>query len=142
MCRLWYSDIWQYLHDFDYVVRIDSDVSLHRVGEVFTDTVASPYVQGKDAPYVIEGMAQLFGAQEPSKRNPYSNVMAVNLTWVRQSAELAMWFNLVRATNCICHNRWGDLPLWGETLRAMNISLVALPHWEYFHGSHNNLIKS
>jgi len=141
MCRLWYSDIWQYFTGFDYVLRIDADIELHHVGKVITETIASPRVQGPDAPFVTEGMAHLFGAKGPASRNPYSNVMAVNLTWVRQSAVLAQWFNLVRATNCICHNRWGDLPLWGETLRAMNIPLVALPNWEYVHGSHHALIK-
>ena len=102
MCRLWYSDIWQYFDGFDHVVRIDPDVKLVSVGKVLTETVASPRVQGPDAHFVTEGMAHLFGHRKAASRNPYSNVMAVNLTWVRSSAGLAQWFDLVRATNCIC----------------------------------------
>ena len=139
MCRLWYADMWNYFRQFHTVVRIDSDITLIKVGELNANTIASPHFTGADYHGVTEGMHELFGASRPSSINPYTNVMVVNLTWVRSSAKLHMWFDLVRATNCICHNRWGDLPLWGETLRAMSLPAVKLQGWKYSHRSHNNV---
>ena len=142
MCRLWYADMWQLFDRFDAVVRVDSDITILRTGSIATATAASPAVVGADKAIVTEGMHVLFGANKPSTANPYSNVMVVNLTWARTDAGLHRWFDIVKATNCICHNRWGDLPLWGETMRAMGLPVVALPGWRYSHRSHHNVVVS
>ena len=140
MCRLWYADMWPLFDGFDAVVRVDSDITIVKAGAVTAETIASPHIRGADASYVTEGMHTLFGAAARCTKNPYTNVMVANLTWIRTSATLHMWFDIVKATNCICHNRWGDLPLWGETRRAMSLDVTELPGWRYKHGSHHDIL--
>jgi len=140
MCRLWYSDVWALFKNYDVVIRVDSDISIKKAGAFTTDTLSSPHIKGPDSAFVTEGMVTLFGAT--ASRNPYTNVMVANMTWIRSDRNLHMWFALVKATNCICQNRWGDLPLWGNTLAALKIDLHALPGWAYRHGSHHKFIVS
>ena len=63
--------------------------------------------------------------------NPYTNVMWIRIAYARQM----QWvFDAVDASGCIFSNRWGDLPLWGATVRLQgHASPLALA---YEHRSH------
>ena len=91
--------------------------------------VSSPYFQGEDNPEVTVGMTQLFrnvatklGGEWPQKPwiSPYTNLMLYDLAWnASSSRELRLAFDKVHGSNCISINRWGDLPLWGATLKLL-----------------------
>lgn len=76
-----------------------------------------------------------------SWKAPYTNVMYLDLDWLRNNTIITLFTQAVVDSGCIYGNRWGDLPLWGAALL-----LAQEPHtrfqFPYYHGSHNTYIKS
>ena len=68
--------------------------------------------------------------------------MFVQVKWAFSDVALIEIFDRVEETNCICINRWGDLVLWGDTLRVIEKRAVIMSNWSYYHGSHGKLISS
>lgn len=140
MCQFWFSDAWEHLRGYDVAVRVDEDVTLFKVGRLDNIRhVSSPLWQSKDNPDVTMGLKQFFNTSL-NPLMPYSNVFLINITWANTFAPLLELFVSVRSTNCICINRWGDLPLWGHVLNALNIEPHVSRGWIYYHGSHNSLV--
>jgi len=155
MCRLWYSGIWPFLKDYDFILRIDIDNSyLHGEWPThinFFGTVSC--FLGQESPDVMVGLSEFFsetvsGANKDlevlppvsKKGYPYTNVMLVNVKWAINNADLLSIFQQVEDTKCICINRWGDLPLWGETLAKLGLRPEMMSGWRYRHGSHGNTV--
>lgn len=154
MCRLWFSAVWSYLNDYDFILRMDIDnkhlqgawpTGIQYFGTVkcisedsgdvtvgLSETVWEHYVQPQKR-YPWERYVQ------PQKRYPYTNVMFVNVTWATTDEDLQSIFQRVEETNCICINRWGDLPLWGETLARLGLRPEVISGWKYSHASHRNV---
>lgn len=147
MCRLWYSAVWKYLSEYNYVLRLDLDntivtgewpENIHRFGTV--------KCVKRDSPDVTDGLSSFFGHEARSRWfqyrrervYPYTNVMFINVQWVLSNGDLQKTFEAVERTNCICINRWGDLPLWGETLASLGYRPQIMEGWLYRHGTHRN----
>jgi len=94
-----------------------------------------------DNPNVTNGLTETIWGREISRRRtevyyPYTNVMFVNVQWILHEASLRNIFDTVEFSNCICINRWGDLPLWGETLGKLGVEIEVMRDWNYLHRSH------
>ena len=63
---------------------------------------------------------------------PYTNVMLLDLHWARSEA-VRYILQHVDESDCILTNRWGDIPLWGATLRLTNTT-GAILNLTYQHG--------
>ena len=105
-----------------------------------------------------------------SWKAPYTNVMYVNLKWLRNASTITAFTQvrlkyvcLVRgrfarfcgapdavcvartcqavvASGCIYGNRWGDLPLWGAALLLAQEPQTRLK-LPYYHGSHKTYVN-
>ena len=123
MCRLWYSAVWKYLRRYDYVLRFDEDnILVH--GQWLEDITYFGTVKcvPQDSADVTVGLTEFFWNSERrhyEKYYPYTNVMFVNVQWALTDITVQNMFRAVEDSNCICINRWGDLPLWGETLQDL-----------------------
>jgi hypothetical protein len=75
-----------------------------------------------------------------SWKAPYTNVMYVDLNWLRNSTIISSFTQAVVDTGCIYGNRWGDMPLWGAALLLAHEpqSQFVFP---YYHGSHNTYVS-
>lgn len=73
-------------------------------------------------------------------RAPYTNVMYLNLTWLRSHILLNEFINKISESKCIYSNRWGDSPLWGAAVSLAGLDYSRLPV-SYYHGSHHLLVK-
>ena len=146
MCRLWYSAVWSYLSDYEYILRFDLDnvygrgdwpVNIEHVGTVTC-------IDGDNSNYMVGLKETLWGpdiARRGRSPYPYTNVFFVNVQWVLHEPRLRHLFDLVDESNCVCVNRWGDLPLWGESLSKLGIRVRIMQDWAYLHGSHNSEIS-
>eukprot|EP01041_Mallomonas_annulata_P011133 gene11133-23271_t len=74
-------------------------------------------------------------------RAPYTNVMYVNLTWLRSNPIINDFMDAVDASECIYSNRWGDSPLWGAAVVLADQPYHLLPV-PYYHGSHHVLVDA
>jgi len=143
MCRLWFSALWPYLIEYDFILRIDIDNEyLHGAWPTNIHHFGTVKCIADDSPKVTVGLADTIWGQHvaPQKVYPYTNVMFVNVSWAVTNKDLQDIFQRVEGTNCVCINRWGDLPLWGETLSRLGLQPELMFDWKYIHKSHNATI--
>lgn len=166
MCHFWFLRFQRYLTAYDWMLRIDDDCILARpirrhlqrlspavhfasclwvdLSNGTTDAIR-PVNEG----IVVTGMRNLtvkYARQHNlyedihSWHAPYTNVMYINLHWLRNNTIVQGFMQTVEDSQCIYSNRWGDLPLWGAA-----IHLAKEPRYHlkvpYYHGSHNLLVN-
>ena len=159
MCYFWSINFLEYLKDYEYILRIDEDCLLQSIPIDIFETYkkknivfSSPYFQGDDDSHVIVGMKRLFvnymkkNGLQPQKmdiRCPYTNVTILNISHFRSNQHIQNILNLIKTSNCIFSNRWGDLPIWGHILTLLIEPTLYLEDTSisYFHGSHDCMIN-
>ena len=144
MCRIWYSALWQHMKDYDFILRFDIDNKII-IGTWPTNIRHFGTVKcvRDDNPLVTVGLSKTIWGnlkEHSEKIYPYTNVMFVNVRWATTNADLLDIFQRVEDSNCVCINRWGDLPLWGETLSRLGELPEVMPGWKYAHKSHGSTI--
>jgi len=154
MCSFWFVEFWEYVLDYDLIIRIDEDCKIDfNVDNIFRLLEFKDVAFGKwdvDEDRVTVGLNDftmnflkdnnLFKKMKrriPS--GPYTNVIGLNLVKLRKNELLDAYKKRVETSNGIYKYRWGDLPLWGEVLIYMchPDSYIYLTNLNYFHGSHN-----
>ena len=142
MCKFWYADFVHFVpEECTYALRVDADLTLFpKEPNPFTHlprAIASTLFYNSDNAAVTEGMLQFFQSKHfPSL--PYSNLMLLNMSWIR-SEPVVKIVKAVVTTNCIHHNRWGDLSLWGLTMQAVNETPEKM-NVSYYHKSHRKRV--
>jgi hypothetical protein len=159
MCYFWSIDFLKYLENYEYIIRIDEDCELLRIPtniiEIYknNNTVfSSGFYQGEDDADVTVGLKSLFqyfidnNNIKPYKNKiecPYTNFMVVNINYFNNNKTIQKVLTLIKESNCIFSNRWGDLPIWGYILsylvhESMYITDKSIM---YLHGSHKKKIN-
>jgi hypothetical protein len=159
MCYFWSIDFFEYLKDYEYVIRIDEDCILKNLN---TDVInnykqkdikfSSAFFQGDDDSRYIVGLYELFDTYLKDNnlnkysteiKCPYTNFMIVNIPYFRNNKNVQEILNRIKESNCIFSNRWGDLPILGYILTFL---IDPIYYYEdksikYTHGSHNTDIN-
>jgi hypothetical protein len=157
MCSFWFVNFFDYVNDYDYILRIDEDCIINfNIDNIFLKLTQKTIVCGKwtgDSPDVTKGL-NLFTLQfinnnkynfkkhprEPS--GPYTNVIGFNMIKLRQNQIVQQYIQQVKFSNCIYIYRWGDLPLWGEVIHYFldKDEYSETNEIKYYHGSHDTFI--
>lgn len=165
MCYFWFLKFQEYVSQYDWMLRIDADCILqvdsrrniyYLKKNVHFAAAKWLNLEGEEADNISErdGGSVVIGMRNLTQnfafdhgiydyirtwRGPYTNVMYINLEWLRRAQIISKYMSVVEESGCIYGNRWGDLPLWGaaihiakEPTRRLNLS--------YFHGSHDTLV--
>jgi hypothetical protein len=161
MCHFWSIDFFEYLKDYDYVIRIDEDCFIesfdfNSLSELIDGDIKfiSPYFQGQDEDYVIVGLEKLWNdfisdtgispfMNFKDITCPYTNFMMLNLKFFRDNNIIQDFLSYVEKSHGIYSNRWGDLPIWGvilSTLTDKNLYKES-KKIKYYHSSHNKKIN-
>lgn len=159
MCSFWFVDFWNYVQDYDMIVRIDEDCIIDfSIPELFNDLQNKTAIYGtwtRDQDFVTIGLNKF--TQQFLKENipnisapiishkpsgPYTNVIGLNLKILRENMLVQNYIKCIKESNHIYTFRWGDLPLWGETLFYLcnPNSYIKSDKIKYFHGSHNTYV--
>jgi hypothetical protein len=152
MCHFWFIGFLEYLKDYSYVLRIDDDCIVQsNIDEIFKELEDKVCVYGAcagDHKDVTKGMNDFslqhietdLGPRDPS--GPYTNLIGFNLLKIKSNERLKSYMDQVDISNNIYIYRWGDLPLWGESLHYLfdNNDHSQLPI-KYYHGSHNMFLN-
>lgn len=150
MCSFWFVDFWNFVKDYDFILRIDEDCFIEFVPDkVFEILENVSIVSGryeKDEGFVTKGLNEhtrrfLFkktGSIPPVKlpSGPYTNLCGFSLVRLRNPL-LQEYIKSVKESKQIYAQRWGDLPLWGEAIYYLGISLFTDTSLKYFHQSHH-----
>lgn len=163
MCYFWSVSFFDYLKDYEYVMRVDDDCILNKIPANIFETYkrenivyASPSFQCGDDDGVTLGLQTFFQLMMmerslspltvPNTQNimcPYTNVFVINMPYFLQSFDIIDMCNKLTQCGCNFRNRWGDLPIHGYMLHCFvpremykedkNIS--------YYHGSHQSKVN-
>ena len=158
MCSFWFVDFWNYVENYDQILRIDEDCIIDfNVMQIFQMLQYKCAVYGEwklDQDFVTLGLNKFTQGflkeniqimhQIPPHRpsGPYTNVIGLNLHFLRQNRLIKQYIEKVKMSENIYIYRWGDLPLWGEVLfylcdknRHIKTELI-----KYYHGSHDYFV--
>lgn len=154
MCSFWFVDYWEYVNEYDLLIRIDEDCKIDfSIDNIFKLLEIKSVVFGKwetDEDKVTFGLNEFtmrflreekmynkIKMRKPS--GPYTNVFGLNLSELRKNSLLQKYIDRIKESNFIYTHRWGDLPLWGEVLTYMcdPNNYIYLRNLNYYHGSHN-----
>lgn len=165
MCHFWFIDFFDYVTDYQYLIRIDEDCFLHRFDndilelmEKKNQVFISPYFRKFDVQDVTLGMTELlkkFAIDnnielknkleeiQESVKCPYTNCMVIDCEYFRNNHTFRKFQKKVDESSCIYSNRWGDLPLWGLVLWYFEDAdrYEELTNISYFHRSHGMTIN-
>jgi len=157
MCYFWSINFYKYVEEYEYIIRIDEDCYINKIDPNIILTYidnnikfsSAEYIE-EDTTYVTVGMENLFMnyikanqiVQYDSIENvryPYTNVMVINVPYFRKNQNIQNMLNLIKESNCIFSNRWGDLPIWGYILYLLvdKQYYICDRNISYYHGSHN-----
>uniref|UniRef100_A0A6C0B097 Uncharacterized protein n=1 Tax=viral metagenome TaxID=1070528 RepID=A0A6C0B097_9ZZZZ len=160
MCSFWFVDFWNYVKEYDMILRIDEDCLIDfSIPDVFDILKNKAVVYGawsRDQVFVTHGLNQFTHSflqdyvpesediPQHNPSGPYTNVIGLHLSHLRKNELLQQYIKEIDASNHIYTFRWGDLPLWGEVLYYMcdPKSYCKTDKIKYFHGSHNIIVEN
>lgn len=161
MCHFWAIDLFDYLEEYQYIIRIDEDVIVHEFPPEVIDAVidndikfAVPFMCNfLDDPNVIVGMEKLlndfcnknnFNPHTKFKNilGPNTNFMILNIEYFRNHKLVQSFLEEIDNSHGIYSNRWGDAVTWGIIIYALiDEPMYVLDMIEYYHGSHGHHIN-
>jgi len=157
MCSFWFVDFWHFVKEYDSILRIDEDCYIRfPPDKVFDSLKKYAIVTGKyenDDAFVTKGLNdctrkfimehkyEILTKKTPG--GPYTNLCGLSLEPLRRNSLLGEYIQTVKDSNMIYKQRWGDLPLWGESIHYIlgDDSLLIDTTLKYFHGSHNKCVN-
>ena len=154
MCSFWFVDFWNYLDEYDHILRIDEDCIIYfDIDSIFEKMENKIAVYGKwvnDADFVTKNLSNFTldflkknSLRHESCSGPYTNIIGFNLKLLRKNERLKEYINIIKEKNYIYIYRWGDLPLWGQVLHYFynKNDYLNTTEIKYFHGSHSQLVN-
>uniref|UniRef100_A0A6C0D884 Uncharacterized protein n=1 Tax=viral metagenome TaxID=1070528 RepID=A0A6C0D884_9ZZZZ len=162
MCSFWFVDFWNYVKEYDMILRIDEDCIIDfNIPELFfvlqnKSVVYGEWTRDKDfVTYGLNNYTKKFIGEHIHKNankpifnhipsGPYTNVFGLNLKILRENRLIQNYIQKIKDSNFIYIFRWGDLPLWGEALFYFcdPEQYYRFEKIKYFHGSHNYYVGS
>lgn len=163
MCYFWFIGFKEYVREYDWMLRLDADCTLRRdcrkkiynmpeqvhfastKWSSLKESGHADQISEKEEGPVVVGLRNFtiefaINNNIPGYINsweaPYSNVMYINLNWLRNHTVINNYMVAVEKSGCIYANRWGDLPLWGAAILLAREQTAGL-NVSYHHGSHN-----
>jgi hypothetical protein len=161
MCYFWSINLFDYLLDYEYVIRIDEDVFIQEIDIRILESIidqkikfAAPYIcPFLDHPDVMIGLEKLtkeFVETNNLKINgnisnvyaPNTNVMILNLDYYRNHTIIQNYLVEIKESHGIYSNRWGDATVWGIiTQKLQEDPFYLCDDVVYFHDSHKHLVN-
>ena len=159
MCSFWFIDFWNFINDYEYLLRIDEDCFIDsNIDDIFLkltkDHIFITGSYGDDMYHVTKGLNEFtlqfinnndYDFKSKLMKNPggpYTNLFGLSLK-VKNNSIFQKYVKEVEMSNKIYERRWGDLPLWGEAIQYIfgENSILIDKSIKYYHESHNCMVN-
>jgi hypothetical protein len=145
MCSFWFVDFWNYVEDYDYILRIDEDCIIDfNIEDIFNTLEQKVACYGswvRDDEDYVKGLYQfnakylkinnlpivtsidesycdnIYKFWTSKETGPYTNIIGLNLLKLRNNENTKKYIETIKYSDYIYIYRWGDLPLWGTVLK-------------------------
>lgn len=155
MCKFQMYYIWDYVKNYDYIIRVDEDLIIKNFNVKSIDKMYRKNIDFYYSKLIYEShvptnntlppfLMKLFKTKNTKFYNhlfPYTNFYISNVKIWREKTINNKLKNLAETNNQIT-NRWGDLPVLGSFINHFEINSKRLYSLVYFHDSHKLLIKN
>ena len=161
MCNFWFKDFFQYIEEYDYVIRIDEDCYVKfSIDDAFDKIMNNkiPFLYGKtfgDPGFVVIDLNQSTmnflkengydSVKSRQQVGPYTNIFGLNMIKIREKKDiLEKYHDYMDKINGIYIYRWGDLPLWGEIMHyifGIDCNKFIDKSLTYYHKSHGKNVN-
>lgn len=148
MCEFHTCDVWDYLKDYDIVLRVDEDCVLTSSNwrTVFQSLdefdYRTPMFDIETHDLTNSTLPRWLGPDSHyyDRSMPYTNVFVTKMApWLREDVQ--DWLKKVRESKGCLLYRWGDHVMQGIALKKFGISNSTLEDFSYYHGSHNRHVS-
>jgi len=155
MCSFWFVDFWNYVNDYEYLLRIDEDCFIDfKIDQILLELQNITFISGKtqdDAERVTFGLNKFslnflkqnnFNEEkwnvEKKPGGPYTNIIGFSLKKILEKEIFMKYIKEVDASEMIYKRRWGDMPLWGEAIFYLfgSETMKLDDRIKYYHQSH------
>ena len=148
MCRFWFVDFWNYVKEYEYIIRFDEDVHVGHECKVPIEHCKThglhyvcPFLMNEPRD-VIDGLHNLIGkSYDDINRVPGTHTQMIHIPYYMNNTEANDFIRKIDQSGCILHNRWGDAPLMGILVREFTNPTEYDFNWKGFvgyHGSHSH----
>ena len=155
MCKFQMYYLWNYVEEFDYVIRVDEDILVENfdkntIQEMENKKIDFYYSKlsyeshvptNNSLPKFIKELYELKNTKFYNHLFPYTNfyISKTNI-WRKES----VFTKLKEIAECRDQEkfRWGDLPVLGCILKIENMNTKRLRNLSYYHSSHNTLVRN
>lgn len=153
MCRFNFYSIWNYVSEYEYIIRIDEDVIIKKfdiknLESINNKNIFSTISLSKEShvptnetlPFELMKIFQTNTPDFYNHRFPYTNFYISRVDfWLRKDVNQNLK-KLLSDYQIIY--RWGDLPILGSFLNFYEKEIKILNNSKYYHSSHNSIISS
>ena len=148
MCRFWFVDFWDYVKNYEYIIRFDEDVHVRpecknpiEYGIENNMHYVTPFLMNE--PYdVIDGLDKFVNKRfEDINKVPGTHTQMIHIPYYINNPKVRAFIDKIDQSGCILHNRWGDAPLMGILVREFTDPTEYDFNWQGFmgyHGSHHH----
>lgn len=155
MCKFQMFYLWEYVKEFDYVMRIDEDVFIEKFDASTLTTMNKKDVDfyfsklsyeshvptNKTLPYFIKNFYNLKNLKFYDHLFPYTNFY-ISKTNIWQTPKINELLKKIAESNEQIEYRWGDLPVLGSVLKLEKLNFKRLYTLSYMHDSHQLFVES
>ena len=153
MCKFNFYHIWEYLKDYDYLIRIDEDVVIKKFNWSIFKNLNKDFVFGTvnltsethvpTNASLPQELKRIFNSDDTSFYNhkfPYTNFYISKISFWN-SNEISDLLKRIAENEMQYIYRWGDLPVIGSVLNYKKIKIELFKNITYKHLSHKNFFK-
>lgn len=153
MCKFNFYNIWNYISDYDYLIRVDEDVLVKKFNFNFQENFNSDFVFGtaklsnethlytnKSLPIELQKLFKVSNLNFYNHKFPYTNFFITKINFWTNPVVSSLLKELADNQQQIIY-RWGDLPILGSVLNFMDTDITILNKIKYSHLSHQNKLK-
>jgi len=155
MCKFNMYYLWNYIFEYDYVIRVDEDIEIinfdiKTIDSMYKNKVDFSYSKlsfeshiptNETLPFFIKSKLGLKNYNFYNHLFPYTNVYVSNTSyWKNKNIQILL--KEVAESHEQLENRWGDLSVLGCVLNIFKSNTQRLSGIKYKHISHKALIKN
>ena len=155
MCKFQMYYLWDYVSDYDYVIRIDEDIFIEKFDNEIIEKMKNKNIDfcfsklsyeshiptNNTLPNFIKEIYNLKNTKFYNHMFPYTNFY-ITKTNIWQQSSIKNKLNKIATFPDQEEFRWGDLPVLGSFINIENFKSKRMGGLMYYHSSHNILVRN
>lgn len=150
MCHFHTCDVWDYVKNYDKILRIDEDCFLEgnwsEIFDIISEDVPFKAAEGGGPTWGMHNISDVslqehFNEIDMKTLSVYSTQVFVSFTKFWYTPEVISYINRFKKFDGSRKWRWGDQETYAIIFRACNIKVETFDNFRYYHESHKKFLN-